>query len=76
MAGSIAEQIAEEFHNTYAKLARDFGVASQTTRQSWSQVPRNHQLLLLNTIRDLLDNGVIEVPDRSHTVSTVNTNYL
>lgn len=57
-----AEFIAQQFHETYERLAPKF---SYTTREEsavpWKDVPVNNRLLMVAVVDDLLDREVIEL---------------
>jgi len=57
---SQAELIAKEFHETYEKLAPNYGY---TTRKSsavpWEDVLPSNKKLMIATVQDLLDRAVI-----------------
>lgn len=63
MSVSVAERIAKEFHDTYEKLAPQFGWNTQTSsRKPWADVPKENKLLMIEVIHDLMDRGIIEIP--------------
>ncbi len=58
-----AEAVAQAFHETYERLAPDFGY--KTREQSavpWSEVPDDNKRLMIATARCLLSSRVIVVP--------------
>jgi hypothetical protein len=62
--GSVAERIAQSFHETYERLAPEFGYRTrQASAVPWSDVPQQNKDLMIETVRELLDKGVIEVPE-------------
>jgi hypothetical protein len=56
------ERIAREFHETYERLAPTF---SYETRKAsavpWEDVPAQNKRLMMETVRSLLERGVIHV---------------
>lgn len=56
-----AERIAKEFHDAYERLAPSHGYATrEASAKPWVDVPDNNKALMIATVRDLLDRGVIE----------------
>lgn len=63
MVRSAAEKIAQQFHETYERLAPDFGYKTRkATAVPWAEVPGQNKDLMIAVAGDLLDRGVIEVP--------------
>jgi hypothetical protein len=60
-----AFQVAEAFHDTYERLAPQFNY--KTRRESavpWEDVDPLLQALMMATVRDLVENGVISIGPR------------
>jgi hypothetical protein len=57
---AIAHEIAREFHESYERLAPQYGYETrEETAVPWSEVPEDNKLLMVGVIADLLDKGVI-----------------
>lgn len=57
---SKAENIARAFHESYERLAPDFNYETrESSRTTWENIPENNKMLMIATVMDLLDNGVI-----------------
>ncbi len=55
-----AEQIAQAFHETYERLAPDFGYETrEASAKPWSEVPEQNKSLMVAVVQALLDSGVI-----------------
>ena len=55
-----AEQIAQAFHETYERLAPDFGYQTrEASAKPWADVPEQNKQLMVAVIQELLDAGVI-----------------
>lgn len=56
----MAPKIAQNFHETYERMAPDF---SYKTREAsavpWDEVPEQNKLLMIGVVRDLLARGII-----------------
>lgn len=56
----IEESIAIHFHEAYERLAPSFGY--ETRKESavrWEDVPENNRKLMIATVADLMEQGVI-----------------
>jgi len=59
---SAAVRIAREFHDTYEVLSLKMGWDTQMrTRVAFDQLPQANRLTMIETVRELLDRGVISV---------------
>ncbi len=60
---ALVEALARRFHDTYERLAPEYGWQTQesTRAKPWEEVPEHNRALMLATIGELLDSGVIEV---------------
>lgn len=59
---TAAEQVAREFHAAYERLAPGHGYETrQASAKPWEEVPDNNRSLMVATVQDLLDRGVIAV---------------
>lgn len=57
---NLAELIAQAFHETYEKLAPDFGYKTrEASAVPWEDVPENNRNLMVATTRSLLATGMI-----------------
>ena len=57
---SEAEEIAQAFHEAYERLAPVFQYETRkASAVPWKNVPHNNQLLMIATVEDLLERGVI-----------------
>jgi hypothetical protein len=55
-----AEEIAQEFHEAYERLAPDFDYETRTeSAKSWKEVPETNKELMVATVQDLLDRDII-----------------
>lgn len=55
-----AEQIAQAFHETYERLAPDFGYKTrEASAKPWADVPEQNKALMVAVVQALLDAGVI-----------------
>jgi hypothetical protein len=55
-----AEQIAQAFHETYERLAPDFGYQTrEASAKPWADVPEQNKQLMVAVVQTLLDTGVI-----------------
>jgi hypothetical protein len=55
------EQIAEQFHNTYERLAPKFGYVTRIeSRTGWQNVPDENKALMIATVKSLIARGVIK----------------
>ena len=51
-----AEQIAQAFHETYERLAPDFGYKTrEASAKPWAEVPEQNRSLMIAVVRALLD---------------------
>ncbi len=58
--GSSAERVAREFHAAYERLAPEHGYETrEASAKPWENVPDNNRNLMVATVQDLLDRGVI-----------------
>ena len=56
-----AERIAKEFHETYERLAPDHGYSTRkVSAVPWDEVPSRNKNLMIATVTNLLDRGVIQ----------------
>ena len=56
-----AEEIARAFHETYERLAPSHGYETrEASAKPWSEVPEQNRTLMVATVRDLIDNGVVK----------------
>jgi hypothetical protein len=55
-----AYRIARAFHDTYERLAPDFGYRTrEESAVPWEQVPSRNRILMIATVQDLIERGVI-----------------
>jgi len=55
-----AEAIAKRFHLAYEQLAPQHGYTTrEKSRVPWEQVPDNNRALMVATVADLLEKGII-----------------
>ena len=55
-----AEQIAQAFHETYERLAPEFGYETrEAPAKPWAQVPEQNKALMIAVFQSLLDSGVL-----------------
>lgn len=55
-----AEEIAQQFHETYERLAPAFGYETrEASAVPWEQVPARNKRLMIEVVANLLDQGVI-----------------
>ncbi len=55
-----AEQIAQAFHETYERLAPDFGYKTrEASAKPWAEVPEQNRSLMIAVVRALLDADII-----------------
>lgn len=58
----LLEATAAAFHETYERLAPSFEWETQEqSRVAWDEVPEHNRRLMIATIEDLLNQGVIEL---------------
>lgn len=58
---SDAEQVARQFHETYERLAPDFGYATrEASAKPWAEIPDQNRALMVAVVQELLDNGTIQ----------------
>jgi hypothetical protein len=58
-----AEEIAQEFHEAYERLAPDFHYETRTeSAKPWKEVPESNRELMIATVQDLLDRDIISGP--------------
>ncbi len=61
-----AERIAEAFHDAYERLAPSHGYETRkASAKPWQHVPENNRNLMVATVQQLLDAGVIEAPGQA-----------
>lgn len=57
---SSAEKLAKEFHETYERLAPEFGYETRKeTRVKWEDLPENNKRLMVAVCGELLHKGEI-----------------
>lgn len=57
---SRAQDVAKEFHESYERQAGDFGYETRAASAvPWEDVPMANKELMIATVQDLLDRGVI-----------------
>ena len=58
---TAAERVARHFHETYELLAPEHGWDTQETTRAkpWGEVPAHNRELMVATVQQLLDDGVI-----------------
>lgn len=55
-----SERIARAFHDKYEELAPLFGYATRDeSKRPWDRIPAENRHLMIATVMDLLDEGVI-----------------
>jgi hypothetical protein len=55
-----AERIAREFHAAYERLAPEHSYETrEASAKPWDDVPAHNRALMVATVQDLLDRGVI-----------------
>ena len=58
---SRAEVIAKKFHQTYEHLAPKYSYDTRkASKVPWEDVPENNKSLMIATVSELLDKGVIK----------------
>ncbi len=58
-----AEQIAQAFHETYERLAPDFGYRTrEASAKPWAEVPGQNKALMVAVVQALINSGVILLP--------------
>jgi hypothetical protein len=58
---SDAEQVAQRFHETYERLAPDFGYKTrEASAKPWADVPEQNKALMIAVCAELLDSSFIE----------------
>jgi hypothetical protein len=56
-----AEQIARAFHETYERLAPDFGYKTrEASAKPWSEVPQQNKSLMIAVVGTLISEGIIK----------------
>ena len=59
---SDAENIAEQFHETYERLSSSFGYKTRdASAVPWKDVPLTNKLLMISVVEELLQRGVIKI---------------
>lgn len=54
------QRIAKEFHETYERLAPEYGYLTRSASNvPWSAVPANNKSLMRAVVRDLIEREVI-----------------
>jgi|HubBroStandDraft_6_1064221.scaffolds.fasta_scaffold00062_34 hypothetical protein len=57
---ATAEQIAQAFHETYERLAPDFGYKTrEASAKPWAEVPEQNKMLMIAVVQALLAGDVI-----------------
>ncbi|AYF29324.1 hypothetical protein CSH63_18000 [Micromonospora tulbaghiae] len=57
---SAAEQVAQQFHETYERLAPDHGYRTrEASARPWADVPDTNKRLMVAVVEELLARGVI-----------------
>lgn len=57
---SIAEEIAQAFHEAYEELAPAHGYETrEASRKPWQEVPEQNRGLMVAVVQRLLDDGLI-----------------
>ena len=57
---AAAEQIAQEFHESYERQALDHGYRTrEASAKPWADVPPQNKQLMIAVVQDLLDRSVI-----------------
>lgn len=53
--------IAEAFHDSYERLAPEFGYKTRdASAVPWQDVPEANKKLMMATVKDLLDRGILQ----------------
>jgi len=56
---SCADELARRFHDTYEKLAPDFGYKTrELSAVAWADVSYNNKQLMIATCKSLLEQGI------------------
>ena len=56
----LAELIAQDFHETYERLAPYHGYETrEASAKSWADVPEQNKALMVAVVRSLLEDGMI-----------------
>jgi hypothetical protein len=56
------EKVAAEFHGAYERLAPEYNYTTrERSAKPWSHVPPNNKALMIATIQDLMDKGIIQL---------------
>lgn len=64
---SVAERIAQEFHEMYEHLAPDFGYKTrEASAKPWEDVPAQNKQLMIAVITELLVAGIITYDDEMY----------
>lgn len=62
-AVGVAERIAQAFHETYERLAPEYGYKTrEASAVPGEELPRPNRTLIVATVADLLGKGVISCP--------------
>lgn len=57
---SCAEAVAQQFHETYERLAPDHDYRTRkTSAKPWADIPENNKALMVAVVADLIERGVI-----------------
>lgn len=60
MVTTVQEYIAQQFHETYERLARAFEYETRKeTAVTWAAVPEKNKALMVAVVGELLERGVI-----------------
>jgi hypothetical protein len=55
-----AEQVAQQFHETYERLAPDHGYRTrEASAKPWADVPEQNKGLMIAVVADLIERGII-----------------
>ena len=55
-----AEEVAQQFHETYERLAPDHGYKTrEASAKPWAEVPPQNKGLMVAVVADLIDRGII-----------------
>ena len=55
-------KIAQAFHETYERLAPEYGwVTQKESAMSWEDIPVENKLLMINVVAKLFNDGIIKV---------------
>jgi hypothetical protein len=61
MPSVAAEILAQKFHETYERLAPDYGYKTrEASAKPWSEVPQQNKSLMIAVCQELIDTGVVQ----------------